>query len=242
MKANQKAPARAKAEEEYLLTTKLFCGTCGRLMAGESGRSGSSSGNVYHYYKCGGAKRKLGCTRKAIKKEWIEKAVVWITVTKVLTDEAIDRIADAILELQSQEETTIPALQQQLKDCDKSIDNMLNAIQAGILTPSTKSRLEQLEAQRDALKASIVQAQIERPQYSKEQIVAWISRFKYGSIDDPAYQKEIIDIFVNAVYVFDDKLVFTYNFKDGSQTITLDDIKAAFGSDLEKSSPPNEPH
>lgn len=119
---------------------------------------------------------------------------------------------------------------------------MLNAIQAGILTPSTKSRLEQLEAQRDALKASIVQAQIERPQYSKEQIVAWISRFKYGSIDDPAYQKEIIDIFVNAVYVFDDKLVFTYNFKDGSQTITLDDIKAAFGSDLEKSSPPLNPH
>ena len=115
---------------------------------------------------------------------------------------------------------------------------MLNAIQPGILTPSTKSRLEQLEAQRDALKASIVQAQIERPQYSKEQIVAWISRFKYRSIDDPAYQKEIIDIFVNAVYVFDDKLVFTYNFKDGSQTITLDDIKAAFGSDLEKSSPP----
>lgn len=32
-------------------------------------------------------------------------------------------------------------------------------------------------------------------------------------------------VIVYAVYVFDDKLVFTYNFKDGSQTITLDDIK-----------------
>lgn len=39
MAANKKAPARAKAEEEYLLTTKLFCGDCGRLMAGESGRA-----------------------------------------------------------------------------------------------------------------------------------------------------------------------------------------------------------
>ena len=56
-----------------------------------------SSGNVCHDYKCSGAKRKLGCTRKAIKKERIEKAVVWITVTKALTDEAIDRIADTIL-------------------------------------------------------------------------------------------------------------------------------------------------
>jgi len=38
MAANKKAPARAKAEEEYLLTTKLYCGDCGRLMAGESGK------------------------------------------------------------------------------------------------------------------------------------------------------------------------------------------------------------
>ena len=39
MEANKHAPARAKADEEYLLTTKLFCGNCGRLMAGESGKS-----------------------------------------------------------------------------------------------------------------------------------------------------------------------------------------------------------
>lgn len=29
MKANSRAPAKAKATEEYLLTTKLFCGNCG---------------------------------------------------------------------------------------------------------------------------------------------------------------------------------------------------------------------
>ena len=49
MAANKKAPARAKAEEEYLLTTKLYCGKCGRLMAGESGKG--CKGVVYHYYK-----------------------------------------------------------------------------------------------------------------------------------------------------------------------------------------------
>ena len=38
MAANKKAPARAKAEEEYVLTAKLYCGDCGRLMAGESGK------------------------------------------------------------------------------------------------------------------------------------------------------------------------------------------------------------
>ena len=46
----------AKAECNYLLTTKLFCGKCGTLMGGESGTS--HMGTTYHYYKCGKAKRK----------------------------------------------------------------------------------------------------------------------------------------------------------------------------------------
>lgn len=36
---NKRAPACGKADEEYLLTTKLFCGKCGALMFGESGTS-----------------------------------------------------------------------------------------------------------------------------------------------------------------------------------------------------------
>ena len=50
MEGNKKAPSRTKADEEYLLTTKLFCGDCGRLMVGESGTSGTN-GAKYCYYK-----------------------------------------------------------------------------------------------------------------------------------------------------------------------------------------------
>ena len=46
---NKKAPARRKAEDDYLLTTKLFCGYCGALMFGESGTS--RTGDVHRYYK-----------------------------------------------------------------------------------------------------------------------------------------------------------------------------------------------
>lgn len=70
---NKHAPAMAKAKENYILTTKLFCGMCGKMMAGESGQHG---GKTYRYYKCSGAKRKMGCTKKAVKKEWIENLVV----------------------------------------------------------------------------------------------------------------------------------------------------------------------
>ena len=49
MEKNKRAPACGKADEEYLLTTKLFCGKCGALMFGESGTS--ATGRTYYYYK-----------------------------------------------------------------------------------------------------------------------------------------------------------------------------------------------
>ena len=240
MKVNHRAPARAKAKEEYLLTTKLFCGSCGNTMVGESGHS--RSGAMYQYYKCGGAKRREGCKRKPLKKNWIEKVAVLLTVQKVLSDDTvIERIADAIVILQDQEDPMLPAMRKQLRECEKGIQNLLNAIQAGIVSAATKERLEQLEAQKESLQTSILQASLERPKFTKEEIIEWISQFKDGSIDDKHYQKEIIDTFVNSIYVFDDRLVFTYNYRYGTDTISLKEIEAAFCSELKKPSPPSTP-
>ena len=114
---------------------------------------------------------------------------------------------------------------------------MLNAIQMGILTASTKTRLEELETRQNKLKLSIMQAELQKPKYTKEQIVSWINRFKFGDVDDIEYQKQIIDTFINAIYIFDDKLVFTYNFKDGTEAIPLKAVEDAFGSDLTQVAP-----
>ena len=149
----------------------------------------------------------------------------------------INRIADAIAALQDKEDTTLPALREQLKECEKSIANMRNAIQMSILTASAKTRLKEPEARQNELKLSIMQAELQKPKYTKEQIVSCINRFKYGDEDDIDYQKQIIDTFINAICVFDDKLVFTYNFKDGTEAIPLKAVEDAFGSDLTQAPP-----
>ena len=51
---NKKAPARHKAEDDYLLTTKIFCGYCGAYLCGESG---TGRNGVHHYYKCVSVKK-----------------------------------------------------------------------------------------------------------------------------------------------------------------------------------------
>ena len=108
----------------------------------------------------------------------------------------------------------------------------------GIITSSTKERLESLETQKKELLASIAQIELERPVYSKEAIIKFIYQFKGGDMDDPEYQKQIIDIFLNSIYVYDDKPVFTYNFKEGTETISLAEIEAVLCSDLTRLAPP----
>ena len=117
----------------------------------------------------------------------------------------------------------------------------MKAIRQSIITDTTKECLEELETQRDSLKASIAQLALERRKFTKEEIVDWISRYKDGNINDPDYRREIIDTFVNSVYVYDDRLLLTYNYKDGSQALTLKEIEAALSSDLTSMCPPDLP-
>ena len=230
---NKRAPARKKAYVDYLLTTKLFCGECGAFMIGDSGTS--RTGKTYYYYKCSHAKRGKTCKKKAIKKEVIEHLVVAETKNLILQDELIEKIADAVIALQGKENTTLPLLHQQLQEVEKGIENMLNAIQQGVLTSSTKKRLDDLESQKENLEISIAQEQIKRPLLTKDKIIFWISRFKDGDIDDPKYRQNIIDLFLNSVYVYDDRLIITCNYKDGARTVSLSDIN---GSDLVDYAPP----
>ena len=69
MEKKKKAPARARAKEEYLLTTKLFCGHCKEMMTGYSGTSHTAA--VHHYYACNNRKKKL-CKKKNVRKEFID--------------------------------------------------------------------------------------------------------------------------------------------------------------------------
>ena len=133
---NKKAPARHKAEESYLLTTKLYCGKCGALMFGESGVS--HTGKMYTYYKCAAAKKKKTCDKKAVRKQWLEDLVVNETMKLVEDDASMNAIIAKVMELQNQESTDLPIYEKQLKETEVGITNMLNAIQMGILTSSTE--------------------------------------------------------------------------------------------------------
>jgi len=194
------------------------------MMVGVGGTS--KTGKVHHYYKCGNLIYKKSCDKKTVKKDWIERHVVALTCKYVLIDEVIDRLADAIVELQKKENTTIPFLQNQLDDVEKRIGNIINAIEEGMMNASAKQRLDDLETKKADIEISLAREKIEKTPLTKEQIVFWISRFKGGDIDDSVYCRAIVDIFVNSIFLYEDKLVITFNWKDGSKTVTLAELES----------------
>lgn len=226
LKHNGKARAKAKAHENYLLTTKLFCGHCGSPMVGESGTS--KTGQVHYYYKCTKAKREHACKKKSERKDWIEKLVVRYTVQNVLTDENIALIAKRameIIEKESADTTYLDGLNAELKDVQKKIKNLVSAIEQGIITSATKDRLDELEQEKSDIEGRIAREEMKKPLLNESRIRYWLTSFKSGNVDDEDYQRRVIDTLVNSVYVYDDedggkRIVLTFNLS-GNNTATL---------------------
>ena len=177
-------------------------------------------------YKCGRAKRrgKEHCDLRAIRKEPLERFVADTALNVIFNHEIIDHLADLILEAQAKENTRLPALRSQLRDVEKRLANLLEAIERGILTPTTKQRLDELEARRDALNVSILEEELQTPPLSREQILFWFEQFRHGDVNSTAYQRQIIDTFVDSVYIFDDRVALNFNFKDTSKIVTREEV------------------
>lgn len=243
LEKNRKAPARAKAEEAYLLTTKLFCGHCGTAMNGESGKS--RNGAVHRYYKCHAVKKKLNdCKKKSIRKEEIEDLVVKETMAMLMDDAMIEAIVSMLMRLQDEENTDLPMYEKQLRQTETAIDNIVTAVMNGMASKALQAKLTELEETKEELLVRIEEEKLEKPKISAEFMTFWLHRFRKLDVTNVQHRRMLIDTFVNAVFLYDDKLLLTYNFKDGTRTITFNDVKTAAnkaGSDLDCLGAPTAP-
>lgn len=236
---NKRAPARHKAEDEYLLTLKLFCGKCGAHMFGESG---TGTSRTYRYYKCARAKRGKLCDKKTVRKEWIEDLAIQKALTVLENKELIEHLVERIYLLQRDENPRLPRLNEQLADIEKRIENIISAIEQGIIAESTKTRLIQLEENKKELQNCILQEKLKKPFLTREQIRFGIEKHKKLDLSTQEGKQRLIEGFINAIYLYDDRIIFTYNFKDGSETVTLAEFEASTGSDIKCVGAPQKSH
>lgn len=241
LSVNAEAPSRGKAKVDYLLAQKLFCGHCGASMVGESGTS--KTGDVHNYYACGTRKRFHTCDKKALRKEFIERVVAEDAMA-FLTPDKIELLADMAIK-QNQEDLehdeVIPALRAEIHDLDKSISNLLKLVEKGAESDTLATRLTDLEKQKRDCERRLIVAEDDYIILEREHIIWWLSKFLDGDIEDEDFRRQLIDLLVNSVTVWDEpdgwyKITAVYNLIDqNTQTFR---VKPDGSSDLRGQLPP----
>ena len=232
LEKNKKAPARAKAvEENYLLTTKLFCGYCECAMTGVCGTS--STGKIHQYYYCVTQRKRGDCKKKPIQKAYIEDLIV-NEVLAVLTDEYIDTIAQRIADLSASEGNTdtVTRLKRLLKENEEATSNLIKAIETGKAADIITAQIEKRQSEKADLETQLAKEKMISPILTFDEVKFFFEKFKKGDTNDIVFRSALIDTFVNKIYLYDgeDARIEIYcNSSEQSINVPI--------SKLEKSSP-----
>ena len=197
----------------YLLKDKLICGYCGNIISSESGTS--KTGKVMRYYKCSNRKINNNCKKKTIRKDLLENLVLDATLKLFEDKKTLNIIADKILErnaLQRNDCSKIIILKKEQEQIKKGIANIITAIENGIVTDSTKLRLNELENNLKIVETNIIKEQTQdRIQLKKEDVLKFFNK---------AIKKEpkiLIKNVINKIILYDDKIEIYYNYVNSKE-------------------------
>lgn len=194
----------------YMLKGKIKCGLCGKVMSGDAGTS--KTGRVVRYYSCMTRKQSKKCNKKAVRKDIIEKLIVDVTV-KILSDpKNIDLLVERLFQAHEEKLADRSVENLLLKEREKlqtALDNVLRAVEQGLVTNSTKKRLEELEESIEIIDSKIL---IERSKTKSAITPADIRKF-IGKV----LKKEpmpMIRSLVKEAKLFEDRIEVYYNYID----------------------------
>lgn len=212
---------RHRVNGDYLLTGKLFCGKCKSPMVGISGTG--RSGKLHYYYVCQKHRTEKTCDKKNVRRDEIELQVAQAIKDYALKDDVIEWIADSTVAYNERKEaeSKVGILEDQLAGTERGIKNIMSAIEQGIITETTKSRLVELESERATIKAKIAAARADIVTVSRDDIISGLEMFRDGDVYDKKYQARLFDTFLVAVYVYDDDLRLVFSFSGNKNTIQI---------------------
>ena len=227
LKTKKNPQGRHRENGDYMLTGKLFCGLCGSPMVGVSGTS--RTGDLHFYYSCNKRRVERGCQKEHVKRDWIERVVVQATLDYVLQPDVIQWIADAVMAYQEREGNSdvLAGLRDDLSENQKATENVMKAIEAGIITVTTKGRLMELEAEASRLKDAICLEEASLTHIERDFIVYWMEQFKGGNVESAAFRRKVIDSFVNAVYLWDDHIRIAFNYSGKGSAVDMNLVMEA---------------
>ena len=226
MKTNKKAPARSRARAEYILSGKLFCGYCRNGMVGVSANKKiNGESQIYNYYRCKTSLHQKTCKKKTVRKEYIEDIVI-SECKRLLTAPNIKRIAKEVVKIaQSMEDNSeIKRLEKSVKELENSKENQMVNLRACKDDAVRNMLLEDLSKLAADIKAATEQLEREKARHylvTEDQVIEYLTQLAQGDISNLTYRKALIRLFVNKIFLYDDKLIIT--FTTGDEDVAIED-------------------
>ena len=204
----------------FMLRNKMKCGHCGANMVGESGTS--KTGKRMHYYKCGKKKKnRNNCSISSpIRKDLLEKVIVDTTIKVLKNPDTVNYLVDKIFEAHGErvkDTSVLNILEANRNKIKKSLDNIMAAVEQGIITHTTKQRIVELEAELDVAEAKVIAEKNKNNlQITRADVKKFI--FKYLK-KEPVY---MIRALIKNIIIYNDKIEIYYNCIDTKRPDELD--------------------
>ena len=208
---------RKQDSYEYILSGKTFCGYCKERLVGVSGRKNKHT-KIYRYYHCLTQRRKKDniCHLKSRNKESFEDEVMDITWKVLSNNNNLKTIAKEIVRYNIENQganARQKALEIEREQLLKATENLIKAVEMGIVTEQTKIRLKQLETDIAQCDIAIeIEKQKDMAFVTEDMIMDYFKKIICGDITNNKVRKQIIKTFIREIVVYNDVIVILYNF------------------------------
>ena len=152
--------------------------------------------------------------------------MVQAALDHILQPEVIQWVADSVMAYQERagNSSVLAGLRDDLSENQKATENVMKAIEAGIITVTTKGRLMELEAEASRIRDAICLEEASLTHIERDFIVYWMEQFRGGNVESAEFRRKVIDSFVNAVYLWDDHIRIAFNYSGKGSAVDMDII------------------
>ena len=212
--ANKRSPNAGKGKRKYALSGLISCGECGgHIIVSHSYKNGEPA--FFRLY-CLNRKEHKNCNNPTRKMEIVENAVIEAIKNKILDKKTIKTLAEKACSLQEDNSLDkLKELQTELKNVQKSKNNIIAAIEQGIITPTTKDRLQELEHLESDLQVKIAtEKKSENKNLTAPEIEKFLKKYCSGNMQDETFRFELTHTFVKEILLFKDRFEITLKLSD----------------------------
>ena len=192
----------------YLLRHKLTCGYCGKPISAECGTT--RNGKRINYYKCLGIKRyQNGCQKETLRQDILEQFLLDTIINEISKPKTIDILVNNLIAIQNNQNktnSTLNILEKNKKQLETTLQNIMNAIEMGIINKTTNARMKELENQIDDIDRQII--------IEKSKMNVKISESEIKEYYKEALKLEplaLINYLIKEIKLYNDKVEIIYN-------------------------------